>query len=33
MYRDGKYIYCIIASEYDCNFGPIGVKISLPIKR
>jgi hypothetical protein len=25
MYRDGKYIYCIIASEYDCNFGPIGV--------
>lgn len=25
MQRDGKYIYCIIASGYDCNFGPIGV--------
>jgi hypothetical protein len=25
MFRDGKYIYCIIATEYDCNFGPIGV--------
>lgn len=25
MYKDGKYIYCIIATEYDCNFGPIGV--------
>lgn len=25
MQRDGKYIYCIIASNYDCNFGPIGV--------
>jgi hypothetical protein len=25
MYKDGKYIYCIIASEYDCNFGAIGV--------
>lgn len=25
MQRDGKYIYCIIASSYDCNFGPIGV--------
>jgi len=25
MQRDGKYIYCIIASEYDGNFGPIGI--------
>lgn len=25
MQRDGKYIYCIIASNYDCNFGQIGV--------
>ena len=25
MQRDGKYIYCIIASDYDINFGPIGV--------
>jgi hypothetical protein len=25
MFRDGKYIYCIIATEYDCNYGPIGV--------
>lgn len=25
MQKDGKYIYCIIASGYDCNFGPIGV--------
>jgi hypothetical protein len=25
MQRDGKYIYCIIASEYDLNLGPIGV--------
>jgi len=25
MQRDGKYIYCIIASDYDANFGPIGV--------
>jgi molecular chaperone DnaK (HSP70) len=25
MQRDGKYIYCIISSAYDCNFGPIGV--------
>jgi hypothetical protein len=23
--RDGKYIYCIIASDYDVNLGPIGV--------
>ena len=25
MQRDGKYIYCIIASDYDANFGAIGV--------
>ncbi len=25
MFKDGKYIYCIIATEYDCNFGPVGV--------
>ncbi len=25
MQRDGKYIYCIIASEYDANLGAIGV--------
>lgn len=25
MQRDGKYIYCIIASEYDINLGTIGV--------
>ncbi len=25
MQRDGKYIYCIIASNYDYNFGPIGI--------
>ena len=25
MQRDGKYIYCIIASEYDVNLGAIGV--------
>lgn len=25
MQRDGKYIYCIIASDYDVNIGPIGV--------
>jgi len=25
MQKDGKYIYCIIASNYDCNFGHIGV--------
>ena len=25
MQKDGKYIYCIIGSSYDCNFGPIGV--------
>jgi hypothetical protein len=25
MQRDGKYIYCIIASDYDVNLGAIGV--------
>ncbi|MCF8352785.1 MAG: GvpL/GvpF family gas vesicle protein [Bacteroidales bacterium] len=25
MFKDGKYIYCIIATEYDSNFGAIGV--------
>ena len=25
MQKDGKYIYCIIASDYDCNFGSIGI--------
>ncbi len=25
MQRDGKYIYCIIATQYDTNFGPIGL--------
>ncbi|MEI8004946.1 MAG: GvpL/GvpF family gas vesicle protein [Bacteroidota bacterium] len=25
MQRDGKYIYCIIASNYDVNLGSIGV--------
>ena len=25
MQRDGKYIYCIIASDYDISLGPIGV--------
>ena len=25
MQRDGKYIYCIIASNYDINLGHIGV--------
>jgi len=25
MQRDGKYIYCIIASNYDVNLGNIGV--------
>ncbi len=23
--RDGKYIYCIIASEYDVNLGTVGI--------
>jgi len=25
MQRDGKYIYCIIESDYDVSLGPIGV--------
>lgn len=25
MQKDGKYIYCIIASNYDVNLGPIGI--------
>jgi len=25
MQRDGKYIYCIIAADYDINLGPIGI--------
>ncbi len=25
MQKDGKYIYCIITSNYDSNFGPIGL--------
>jgi hypothetical protein len=25
MQHDGKYIYCIIASDYDINLGPIGI--------
>ncbi len=25
MQRDGKYIYCIIAADYDVSLGPIGV--------
>jgi hypothetical protein len=25
MQRDGKYIYCIIASDYDINLGPLGI--------
>jgi len=25
MQRDGKYIYCIIASNYDSNLGPTGI--------
>ena len=25
MQRDGKYIYCIIASDYDINLGTIGI--------
>jgi len=25
MQRDGKYIYCIVATDYDVNLGPIGV--------
>jgi len=25
MQKDGKYVYCIIATAYECNFGPIGI--------
>jgi hypothetical protein len=25
MEKDGKYVYCIIASTYECNFGSIGI--------
>jgi len=25
MQRDGKYIYCVIASDFDVNLGPIGI--------
>ncbi len=25
MYQDGKYIYCIIETNQDRNFGPIGI--------
>ena len=25
MLKDGKYVYCIIATSYECNFGPIGI--------
>ena len=25
MPRDGKYIYAIISSDYECNYGPIGI--------
>ncbi len=25
MEKDGKYIYCIISSQYERNFGPIGI--------
>jgi hypothetical protein len=25
MQKDGKYVYCIIATNYECNFGPIGI--------
>ncbi len=25
MQRDGKYIYCIIVSDYDVSLGPIGI--------
>ena len=25
MQKDGKYVYCIIATSYECNFGPIGI--------
>ena len=25
MHKVGKYVYCIIATSYECNFGPIGI--------
>lgn len=25
MARDGKYIYCIIGADHECDFGPIGI--------
>ncbi|MEI8032327.1 MAG: GvpL/GvpF family gas vesicle protein [Chlorobiaceae bacterium] len=25
MQKDGKYVYCIISTSYECNFGPIGI--------
>ncbi len=25
MERDGKYIYCIIGADCECDFGPIGI--------
>lgn len=25
MERDGKYIYCIIGADCECEFGPIGI--------
>jgi hypothetical protein len=25
MQKDGKYVYCIIATSYECNFGPLGI--------
>jgi len=25
MEKDGKYVYCIIATTYECNFGTIGI--------
>jgi hypothetical protein len=25
MQKDGKYVYCIIATSYECNFGPVGI--------
>jgi len=31
MLKDGKYVYCIIESEYDCNFGAIGIGEDNPL--
>lgn len=25
MQKDGKYVYCIVATKNECNFGPIGI--------